>query len=70
MNPFCLSDIESLPAIEKCFEPFKMGRTTEAVNTIKTFTECKENKYVLPLDGELRYVLLQNIGSLVPIKDF
>lgn len=44
--------IESLHAVKKLIQCFKVGSVLEPVNTIKTLVECEENKEVLTLyDG-------------------
>ena len=56
---FYQNDIESVHAIEKRIQWFKMGIVLEAVNTIKILIELKENEEVLALYGGDRYVLSQ-----------
>ena len=52
--------IESLHAVKKLIQCFKVGSVLEPVNTIKTLVECEENKEVLTLyDGG--YVLSQDL---------
>ena len=50
---------ESLHAIEKHIQCFKMGSVLEAVSTIKILIERKENEKVLALHAGVRYVLSQ-----------
>ena len=55
---FYQNEIESIHAIEKRIQCFKMGIVLEAVNTIKILIERKKNE-VLALYGGGRYVLSQ-----------
>ena len=56
---FYRNDIESVHAVEKLIQCFKMGIVLEAVNTIKILIEREENEEVLALYGGGRYVLSQ-----------
>ena len=54
---FYQNDFESVHAIQKRIQCFKMSSVLEAVNTIKILIERKENEGVLALYGGGRYVL-------------
>ena len=56
---FYQSDIESIHAIEKHIQCFKMGSVLETVNTIKILIEREENEEVLTLYGGGRYMFSQ-----------
>ena len=55
--------MESIHAIEKRIQCFKMGSVLETVNTIKIMTECEENEEMLALNGGGRYVLSQEFKN-------